>query len=154
MLNTVCWCLATPVREVTAYTDNQDTAVDINSVLIARFEGDVLASLAVGGNCPPDGSHMSFIFDGGRIDFDGWYGRWIRAWRGQDEVRDLPGSDGDTNPNDNFVDAILGRAEPLCDVRHGMVQCALMDAVYASAKSGASVRCGAQAGVGGTPSDE
>jgi predicted dehydrogenase len=140
LLNTVCWCVESRVADVMAYLDNQDADVDINSVMSIRFKNGVLASVAISGNCPPDGSHASFIFDGGRIDVDGWLGEWLRAWKGQEEVTDLPDCGAEANPNDNFADAILGRAEPLCTVQNGIIQCELMDAVYESAASGRPAR--------------
>lgn len=141
MLNTVCWAVESRARDVMAFMDCQDDTVDINSAIAIRFDNGVLASLAVGGNCPTDGSHMSFLFDGGRIDVDGWKGEWIRAWKGQEEVSDLPECAGEADPNTNFIDAIMGRSEPLCTARNGVVQCELMDAIYESAATGKPVSC-------------
>lgn len=139
-LNSLCWTVEKLPEEVMAYLDRQDTAVDINSAILAKFPDGMLASLAIGGNCPADGGFMSFLFDDGRIDVDGWGGAWLKAWKGKDPAPDVPAGGGEPNPNANFVDAILGRAEPLCTVDHGVVQCALMEAVYESAASGKPVK--------------
>jgi predicted dehydrogenase len=139
LLNTLCWCVESPVAEVMAYLDSLDDSVDINSVMVVRFESGVIASVAIGGNCPPDGSHTSFLFDDGRIDLDGWKGEWLRVWKGAKEIHDVPKSEGEANPDANFVDAILGKAEPLCTVEHGVIQSELMDAVYESARTGRPV---------------
>jgi hypothetical protein len=40
------------------------------------------------------------------------------------------------SPNDNFIDAILGRAEPKTSPGNGIVQSELMDAIYESACTG------------------
>jgi len=50
---------------------------------------------------------------------------------GMSENPDLPPG---TPPQANFIDAILGRAEPLCPVQHGLTLAKFMDAVYASAE--------------------
>jgi predicted dehydrogenase len=39
-------------------------------------------------------------------------------------------------PDDNFIDAILGRAEPRTSLQNGIVQSELMDAIYESARTG------------------
>ena len=66
-----------------------------------------MASLIINGNCPVDHGALSFFFDNGKIDVDGWYSKWIRCWHGQYEVQaNLAHSD--TSPIDNFVDSILG----------------------------------------------
>ena len=40
------------------------------------------------------------------------------------------------SPNDNFIDAILGRAEPRTTPLNGVIQSELMDAIYESARTG------------------
>ncbi len=134
LLNSVCWCVESDPVHATAYFDYQDDTVDINGAMSMRFENGVLASLAIGGNCPSEGSHLSFLFDKGRIDLDGWGGSWMRAWRGADAVADLP-EVSLINPTHHFVDVLLGRAAPLCTVEHGVRQAKLLDLLYASAKT-------------------
>ena len=43
-------------------------------------------------------------------------------------------------PNDNFIDAILGRAEPQTTPLNGVIQSQLMDAIYESAATGRIAR--------------
>lgn len=140
LLNTLCWCLQSEPVEVFARTDRLGTPVDINTALLATFANGVMATVAIGGNCPTNGSHASFLFDGGRVDVDGWTGQWVRAFTAEGEQTGLPEGDEDASANANFIDAILGRAEPLCTVDNGLIQCKLMDALYASAESGKPVR--------------
>ena len=44
-----------------------------------------------------------------------------------------------TTPQANFVDAILGKAAPLCPAEYGLTLAKFMDAVYASAEEGRPV---------------
>ena len=87
------------------------------------------------GNCAAAGAGLTYIFSGGRIDIDGWTGSWMRVFDGSDEIEpELPGGAG--SPIGNFVDTLMGRAEPATSVRNGVVYSELMDAVYASHHSG------------------
>lgn len=142
LLNSVCWSVESEIAEVFAFVDKHGAAVDINSSINVRFQNGVLASLLVGGNCPAEGTALHFIFDGGRIETDGWGGSWINVWRSWQRWK-YPQITGEPQtPNDNFIDAILGRAETRTSPRDGLVQCQLMDAIYESARSGQPVRPG------------
>ena len=136
LLNSLCWAVESNVAEVYAFTDNQGREVDINSSINVKFENGVLAAMAVSGNCPsPGGTHMALVFDNGRIEVDGWGGGWIRVWKGN-EALDPPPITAEMNagtPDDNFIDAILGRAEPRTSPMNGIIQSELMDLIYESA---------------------
>ena len=140
LLNSLCWSVESDLAEVFAMLDNHGTPVDINASITVRFASGVIAGLVIGGNCPPDGSSMHFLFDGGRIDIDGWNGHWINVYRGWERVKypHIPGQW--QSPSDNFIDAILGRAQPLTSAQNGIIQCELMDAIYDSARTGMPVR--------------
>lgn len=140
LLNSLCWTLEQPVEEVSAMLDRQGTAVDINTVLIARMGGGVMASIAIGGDSAPDGSHLAFVFDRARVEIDGWKGEWIRVIDESGEVTEVDTREHETDPDANFIDAIQGQAEPLVTAQHGLVQSQLMQALYASAESGQAVR--------------
>ena len=139
LFNSLCWSVEADVGEVFAYVDNHGTPVDINSVVAVRFANGVLANIAIGGNCRSDGCNLTYLFENGRIDVDGWGGGWIKVHglpAGQEPV--LPGAR--QSPNDNFIDAVLGRAEPLTSPRNGIIQSELMDAIYESARTGRPAR--------------
>lgn len=139
LLNSLCWSIESHVKEVFAFVDNHGLGVDVNSSINARFENGVVANLLINGNCPVDHGSMSFFFDRGKIDVDGWYARWIKVWHGQTEsIPELKSSA--TNPVDNFIGAILGREEPRTSVMNGVVQSELMDAIYESARTGQIAR--------------
>lgn len=136
ILNSLCWSVESDIAEVFAFVDNHGTPVDINSSINVRFASGTLASIVVSGNCPAASSSMHFIFENGRIDVDGWGGGWIKVFQGGAEVKDpvLPGRS--QSPNDNFIDAVLGRAEARTSPRNGIIQSDLMDAIYESARTG------------------
>ena len=135
LLNSICWPIESNIEEVFAFVDNQEAPVDINSSINIRFENGVYASVMIGGNCSDSGAGLTFAFENGRIDIDGWGGSWIKVYKGG-EVK-YPQVTGDqSGPADNFVDAVLGRAEPMTGPVNGIVQSDLMDAIYESARTG------------------
>jgi predicted dehydrogenase len=142
LFNSLCWSVESDVEEVFAYVDNHGSKVDINSVSSIKFASGVLANITIGGNCPGGGSFMAFIFDGGRVEIDGWGAGWIRVWKGSDLVKYplITPEMGAPSPDHNFVDAILGRTQPRTSVRNGIIQSQLMDAIYESERTGKPAR--------------
>ncbi len=140
LLNSLVWSVESEVAEVFAFLDNLDTDVDINGSINIRFTNGVLATLAIGGNCPNDGSSMIYMFDRGRVDIDGWYADWINVYNEQGRVKYPPITAENHTPDDNFIDAILGREQPFTSVHNGVVQSELMDAIYESARTGQPAR--------------
>ena len=135
ILNSLCWSVDSEIAEVFALVDNHGTPVDINSSINLRFANGVLASIVVSGNCPANGASMHFMFENGRVDIDGWCGEWMHVWEGGTKITPvLPGRR--QTPDENFVDAVLGRAESRTSLQNGIVQSELMDAIYASARTG------------------
>ena len=136
LLNSLCWSVESDIAEVFAFVDNHSTKVDINSTINVRFANGAMAAIGVSGNCPSGSGHMVFIFDGGRVEIDGWGGGWINVFEKNEKVKYpvIPGKQ--QSPNDNFIDAILGRAEARTNPRNGIIQSELMDAIYESARTG------------------
>ncbi len=136
LLNSLCWSVACPVAEVFAFVDNCGTPVDINSSINIRFENGVFAAISIGGNCPSSVGFLSYAFDNGRIDCDGWGASWMDVYKGHQKVK-YPRVEGEqTDPADNFIDSILGKAQPAATAEHGIIQSELMDAIYESARTG------------------
>jgi len=143
LFNTLCWLIEAPVSEVFAWCDNHGTPVDINSVMNIKFENNVMASITVAGNCPGQHCFMALMFEHGHVEFDpcGWGDPWINIW-GPDKKRiKYPRIEGEQqSPDDNFIDAILGKDEPRTTRQNGIVQTELMDAIYESARTGQVAR--------------
>jgi len=142
IFNSLCWSVEKEVEEVFAFVDNHGTRVDINSVSSIRFADGVLANITIGGNCPGGGRFMAFVFDNGRIELDGWEATWMNVWQGDKQLKYPPitADMGALSPDHNFVDAILGRAEPKTSVHNGVIQSQLMDAIYESQRTGLPAR--------------
>jgi len=142
LFNSLCWSVESDVEEVFAFVDNHGSRVDINSVSSVRFANGVMANITVGGNCPGGGSFMAFIFDGGRVEIDGWGATWINVWKGDQKVKYPPITPdlGASSPDHNFIDAVLGRSEPRTSVENGIIQSQLMDAIYESQRTGKPAR--------------
>ncbi len=138
IFNSLVWTIESPVESVFAFTDNLDTPVDINSVVAIKFKNGVLATMTINGNSKSAGAGMVYNFEEARVEFDGWNGQWVKAFGGgygnaEIEV-ELEGEA--QNPDDNFIDAILGRAQPATSALNGVNQSELMDAIYQSAETG------------------
>src|SRR5262249_54256638 len=141
LFNSLAWTVEQPVSEVFAFVDTLDTPVDINGTVNIRFADGILATITISGNCPNDGAGMYLMFDGGRVEVDGWSGGWIKVFRrGEGQVKYPPIQGKAQPPDDNFIDAILGRAEPRTSPLNGIIQSELMDAIYESARTGQVAR--------------
>jgi predicted dehydrogenase len=141
LFNSLVWLVEQPVGEVLAFTDNVGTPVDINGTANIRFANGVLATITIVGNCPNSGAGMYLSFTDGRVEVDGWNGTWIKVFkRDGGEVKYPPIEGKAETPNDNFINAILGRDEPMTSPLNGINQSELMDAIYESARTGAVAR--------------
>ena len=136
LLNSLIWTVESNPTEVYAMVDFKGMAVDINSAIVTRFESGVLSTIIISGNCPAPNSEMEFIFAGGRVSVDGWTGRWLRAYDGDNEIKELSCTGEATPTSLNFVSAILGQGEPATGPIDGVRQSELMDALYESARNG------------------
>ena len=136
LLNSLVWTIESSPQKVFSLIDQMDTPVDINTVLVVSFKNNVMASITISGNCPAEGASMTFVFDSGRIDIDGWNGKWIHVYDSSaNEVKiELP--EKKMTPLENFIDSILGKDEPATSPLNGVMQSQLMDAIYDSGKSG------------------
>ncbi len=143
IFNSLCWSVESDVDEVFAFVDNHGTSVDINSVCSIKFINGVLANITVGGNCPGSSSFMSFIFNDGRVEIDGWGGSWINVfWKNGEKMKYPPITPemGAISPDHNFIDAILDKDEPRTTVYNGIIQSQLMYAFYESQRTGQPVK--------------
>jgi len=140
LFNSLVWLVEQPISEVFAFVDNVGTPVDINGTANIRFANGILATITIVGNCPAASAGMYLSFENGRVEVDGWSGQWIKVWKGSEAVKYPPIQGTANTPNDNFIDAILGRAEPRTSPANGIIQSELMDAIYESARTGAIAR--------------
>jgi predicted dehydrogenase len=141
LFNSLVWTVEQPISEVFAFIDKMGTPVDINGTVNIRFANGTLATITIVGNCPNDGAGMYLTFEKGRVEVDGWSGSYIKLFRGgEGEVKELPLTGKAETPDDNFINAILGRDQPQTTPLNGVNQSELMDAIYESAKTGQVAR--------------
>ena len=136
LLNSLVWSVESGPASVYAFIDNLDAPVDINSAINIRFDNGVMAAIGISGNCPTYGTHLTFIFDNGKIDVDGWNAAWIRAYKGKDELKPVPLVGEKQTPDDHFIQCVQGKAKPRTGPDNGIAHSELMDAIYESARTG------------------
>ena len=123
----VVWSLAPHIRRL----------LPSKQVELARREVPGAALLFPPGKPAPE----QHDYQEGRVEVDGWSGSWIKVFRrGEGQVKYPPIEGKAQTPNDNFIDAILGRAEAQTSVKNGIIQSELMDAIYESARTGTVAR--------------
>jgi predicted dehydrogenase len=142
VLNTLVWTVESDVEEVHAYVDNLDSPVDINGTVNVRFRNGVIACVAVCGEAPSK-SAGTWNFERATATLDPWVGSDLHVTARMDgkyQEVDAGVKGADADPQTNFIDAILGRAEPATTPHNGVVQSQLMDAIYESARTGRPAR--------------
>lgn len=140
VLNSLVWTVESEVTEVSAWVDNLDVPVDINSSINIRFASGTIANVTISGETPSGASGV-FLFEKARVEIDPWGAGAMRVRDSDQKPAAEPAMLGtDSTPFDNFVDAILGKAEPRTNPRNGVLQSQLMDAVYKSARTGRPAR--------------
>lgn len=141
ILNSLVWTVEQNIEQVSAFVDNVGTPVDVNGIVNIKFVDGTFATVTIAGNCTNEGCGMYLTFERGRVEIDAWDGLWMRVFTaGDGELRDLGIEGHDQTPNENFIDAILGRAEPQTTPLNGVIQSQLMDAIYESAATGQFAR--------------
>jgi predicted dehydrogenase len=144
LLNAMMWLTNEPVVEVGCFCDNAGSPVDVNGVVIVRFQSGTLGSIAVGGNCPAFRYGLQIQTDRYLIETD-QYGSKLEMHT-VDGRRFYPPIPFDPrgrpahSPHANFVNAIRNKEPLIVPVRYGVLLSALMDAIYESASTGTMVR--------------
>ncbi len=135
-IDIIHWTKGLAVDEVFAYIDNCGTPVDINSALTLKFENGAQGTVSVVGDAPTWyedftlwGEEGILFYRNGQLSQCGADGKIFQP------AELPPGSDPDTN----FIDAILGRDEvcapPVCGLR--VIE--LTEAAWKSAEKGCAV---------------
>ncbi len=132
LIDIILWVTGLRVEEVAAYQDFFDVPVDINTAASIKFTNGALGTLSIIGNAPRWWEDITFYGSEGAI--------YIR--QGQPMVhQDAKGQPVDTTdigesstPDQNWVDAILGRAEVQVPPSCGLAVIELTEAAWESAK--------------------
>ena len=153
VLSAIMFLVNSPVTEVMCWTDNKGAAVDINAVGCLRFANGCLGSITSGGNCPKFMTNILLQGDGALLEISPHGANFaVRSVKPKDPADKSKGTEAveiiavpetwtvpTVKPSRNFIDAILGKADPRCPADLGILLADLMDALYASAASGKPV---------------
>ena len=134
LFNAIAWALDRPVEEVFCWLDNKGMKVDINAVMTIRWEGNVLGTATISGNNPGWDEGIIIAGDKGRIH-TGIHGGRLEHYDARGKIKYPPVTFEHYTPDRNFVLSLLGKAQPMCPVRYGILHSWLMDALYRSAKT-------------------
>jgi predicted dehydrogenase len=137
LVDIVLWVTGLVPREVSAFIENFDAPVDINSAINVRFESGAQANLSVVGNSLKWWEDITIWGEKGMLIFRNGQLTYADADGELHLPQRMPGS---TDPDRNFVDAILGKAELEVPVECGLRVIELTEAAWESAKKNAPVK--------------
>jgi len=137
------WVTGLVPETVFARIDHRGTEVDILSALALKFKGGTLGTMAVVGDAPGWWEEITFYGEEGALYIrDGKLLHSVRKKTGWGaETTDITGKLKYTGNFDrNFVEAILGKAEPQTPPVCGLRVMQLTEAAWESGKTGQVVK--------------
>ena len=140
LLDIALWMTGLEVAEVQAYMEYFDSEVDINSALSLRFGNGALGTIAVVGNSPTGGMWEDITIWGTKAAVYIRQGQIFYKTQHSNEVYEVNNLPGSTTPDQNFIDAILGRDQVQVPPECGLRVIELTEAAWASAASGQPVK--------------
>ncbi len=140
LLDIMLWMTGLEVAEVQAYMEYFESEVDINSALSIRFRGGAMGTVSVVGNSPTGGMWEDITIWGTKAVVYIRQGEVLYKTQHSNEVYKVENLPGSTTPDQNFVDAILGRDEVQVPPECGLRVIELTEAAWASAESGRPVK--------------
>jgi predicted dehydrogenase len=139
MLAVLLFATGLSVKRCCAFIDNLGAAVDINSALTIEFDGGAQGNVSVVGNGPSWYEDITiwcesgaFYMRNGKLEVSDAAGK-----RTTPAAEDLPKG---SNPDDNFIAAILGKEEIGCPAKWGLRVIEWTEAAWNSAATGETVR--------------
>ena len=135
LLDIVLWMVDQAPVEVTAKMEFFDAEVDINTSMTVQFENGALANFSVVGNAPGPGMWEDITLWGSKGAIYSRNGKLTCKYGGDAvEIDNLPSRF--TSPDQNFVDAILGRDSVQVPAICGLRVIQLTEAAWESAENG------------------
>lgn len=133
MVDILLWMTGLEARQVSAFIDQRDSPVDINSVVNIIFDNGALGSLSIIGDAPMWQERHSFWFEGACIQIvDG--SLFVTENSGKKLTMEFP--QGGSSPVVNFVAALRGQAEIAAPFECGLKTMNLTEAAWRSAAQG------------------
>lgn len=134
LFDTLLWVTALQPVEVTAFSDNLGTPVDVNSSVSIRFDNGAQANIGIIGNSPCWEENITIWGSKGVVFYRNG-GVEHQLFGGEEKIEPVKMPEA-SNPDLNFVNAILGRevnqSPPIC----GLKVIELTEAIWRSAKTG------------------
>jgi len=139
VISAMMYLVDTPVAKVFCWADSKSSPVDINAVATVLFADGTMATINSGGNCDTWYSHLIFQGANALMEISPHGGGFRVTGRAlKRDIRSVPRGwpIPTVSPARNFADCILGRAEPRCGGRMGVLVSELMDLLYRSVRTG------------------
>jgi predicted dehydrogenase len=139
VISAMMYLVDNPVSKVFCWADDKGAGVDINAVATIRFENGVMATINSGGNCDTWYSHVVFQGENALMHISPHGGSFrVTGKKLKKDITAVPKrwAIRTVTPVRNFADCILGRTEPRCGGRLGILVSDLMDLLYKSVGTG------------------
>jgi predicted dehydrogenase len=120
LVDIILWTTGLMAQTVTAFTENFDSKVDINSALSIKFRNGALGNISIVGNAPAWHEDISFWCSEGMFLYRNGHLQFVDASGKRHDLteKDMPAG---SSPGRNFVDAILKgvpvESPPECGLR-------------------------------------
>lgn len=131
VIDAILWVSGLTVDEVYAKIDNRGTPVDIDSAIAVKFSNGALGTVSIVGDAPVWHEDYTISGEQGAILYrNGNLTRYDASGQAV-EITDMPER---SNPDRNFIGAILGREEVECPTICGLRVIELTEAAWNSGK--------------------
>jgi len=138
VLDMMLWCTGLRPAEVYAQVNRFDLEVEVDSAVTVRFSNGAIGNVTVLGSTPGYWEMFGVWGEKGGVSYDITSGLQRQLYGGQPEHLELPPATSD--PDANFVRAILGLEEVLVPAECGLAVAELTQAAYRSAAEGKPVQ--------------
>ncbi len=138
LIDILLWITGLGVDTVSAMIENYDCEVDIDSALTFSFENGAKGTMSIVGDSPMWWEEFSVWGSRGVILYRN--GQILQGQHGERDLKEITDFAPDSNPDRNFVDAILGRDEVKVPPECGLRVIELTEAAWRSAELGRPVR--------------
>jgi len=135
LVDIIMWVTGLSVAKVSAFSENFDSAVDINSALSIQFRSGALGNISIVGNAPAWHEDITFVCSEGMFLYRNGM-LWLAGADGKrQEVteKDLPAG---SSPIRNFVDAVLKGVPVESPPEGGLRVIEMTEAAWKSAAQG------------------
>ena len=138
LIDILLWTTGLTAESVFAYSNNYDTEVDIDSALSFRFTNGAQGTISIIGDSPMWWEEFSIWGSKGVLLYRN--GTILQRKYGEAEMQEVDELPEDSTPDQNFVDAILGRAQVQVPPECGLRVIELTEAAWRSAEAGQRVQ--------------